>query len=70
MLLFIEWSDIYNQKPIGFNTSHVTLYLMEEIADVLICMFQYITCYSLSTSWDLTQSSYYRFNTSHVTLYQ
>ena len=33
-----------------FNTSHVTLYLVLCAVASLVCLFQYISCYSLSTT--------------------
>ena len=61
--------DITNIRT-GFNTSHVTLYLNGQPHIFCFSEFQYISCYSLSTSWDLIRFSYCRLNTSHVTLYQ
>ena len=59
----------YLSSRTGFNTSHVTLYRAGKEHAFLFGLFQYITCYSLSTNLQESTASIYRFNTSHVTLY-
>ena len=53
-----------------FNTSHVTLYRYLVGCDLVCCWFQYISCYSLSSSPAFHRTARGGFNTSHVTLYQ
>ena len=55
---------------ISFNTSHVTLYLQQMVADADEVTFQYISCYSLSDSAYIRYLVVLCFNTSHVTLYR
>ena len=55
---------------ISFNTSHVTLYLQQMVADADEVTFQYISCYSLSPAWLYFVKFEGSFNTSHVTLCQ
>ena len=52
-----------------FNTSHVTLYHFWNKYYKKNGMFQYISCYSLSTSVSFIAAIGDCFNTSHVTLY-
>ena len=53
-----------------FNTSHVTLYRCDRGFHFCTkASFQYISCYSLSSSGVTVTSSSTCFNTSHVTLY-
>ena len=54
----------------NFNTSHVTVYLDFSAFDAKVNVFQYISCYCLSTVCVSTVSWCYYFNTSHVTVYQ
>ena len=49
MLLFIMTPEYTAAHNDGFNTSHVTLYQYAIILTVQERMFQYISCYSLST---------------------
>ena len=63
MLLFIGVRGLYEMAGICFNTSHVTLYLIPDSATSVIFTFQYISCYSLSTteynaSYDTSQFQY------------
>ena len=69
MLLFIRTGIVYIYRINSFNTSHVTLYLVDEGIVYPLSRFQYISCYSLSMF--LVCHSHYEhcFNTSHVTLY-
>ena len=66
----LSWILSYEgRKVLGFNTSHVTLYRLDENESYWSLVFQYISCYSLSL-WINTESALQiRFNTSHVTLY-
>ena len=54
----------------SFNTSHVTLYPLRHPQWSQQSEFQYISCYSLSSSSSSPDSCSVRFNTSHVTLYR
>ena len=49
MLLFILKSVFTGETETCFNTSHVTLYLLENSPVIADIPFQYITCYSLSS---------------------
>ena len=53
-----------------FNTSHVTRYLEEACKKACEFMFQYISCYSLSSISGQKPQQASSFNTSHVTLYR
>ena len=53
-----------------FNTSHVTLYPISSYFSQIDLSFQYISCYSLSASYQPFPLPHPCFNTSHVTLYR
>ena len=59
----------YLLAVINFNTSHVTVYLNPDIDDRKINIFQYISCYCLSYTFEWLQCRTLDFNTSHVTVY-
>ena len=71
MLLFIGDADAAQSgDEDSFDTSHVTLYLVQPDFYLLVDVFQYISCYSLSRVIQRRGTCQFRFNTSHVTLYQ
>ena len=53
----------------NFNTSHVTVYLKLNLSILKEFLFQYISCYCLSSSVVLFILFQQDFNTSHVTVY-
>ena len=61
MLVLLSWKR--------FNTSHVTLYQRQMRVSQFFSVFQYISCYSLSTHCLSACLRARCFNTSHVTLY-
>ena len=69
MLLFITVVDFGEVKKGSFNTSHVTLYRKGDVRKFYPSVFQYISCYSLSSGQADWQTVKNCFNTSHVTLY-
>ena len=68
MLLFISCHVWYvlSLAP-GFNTSHVTLYRCKKITGITGYSFQYISCYSLSSSAD-REEYLYKFVSIHLML--
>ena len=70
MLLFIGDADAAQSgDEDSFDTSHVTLYLVQPDFYLLVDVFQYISCYSLSLTRPCFFAAFSSFNTSHVTLY-
>ena len=53
----------------NFNTSHVTVYHVSKPRIIVVTVFQYISCYCLSSSSSLAFVTMPYFNTSHVTVY-
>ena len=70
MLFFIGDGSIFDLKDNSrFNTSHVILYLLDKPLPFKGKMFQYISCYSLSSAALSACPKNTGFNTSHVILY-
>ena len=68
--LYHDLDHIKETVDESFNTSHVTLYRANTIfIVVIVAVFQYISCYSLSMTRYRMLWMFHRFNTSHVTLY-
>ena len=70
MLLFIFFKNDLSWQDINFNTSHVTVYPSFPVAKTSGCIFQYISCYCLSSAGEPRPNIQLDFNTSHVTVYQ
>ena len=54
----------------NFNTSHVTVYRLMLRSILRLTLFQYISCYGLSSHILRTLRKNTYFNTSHVTVYR
>ena len=67
--LYLQHVSRIRRENNSFNTSHVTLYPDQREFCISVCMFQYISCYSLSWNGEYKWDGTIRFNTSHVTLY-
>ena len=59
-----------SESRVDFNTSHVTVYRLMHQNGVWIMVFQYISCYCLSSIFIRLSSILRYFNTSHVTVYR
>ena len=62
-------SSAPSKSPIYFNTSHVTVYRISLSITITGNVFQYISCYCLSTVPRKALFLLINFNTSHVTVY-
>ena len=69
MLLFILKNKVKKIKNKYFNTSHVTVYHDNSNRYLRFYVFQYISCYCLSTFLCYFRFLQLHFNTSHVTVY-
>ena len=70
MLFFIRYPSFTPVSDIHLNTSHVILYHTHfKRVCLFLCLFKYISCYSLSLSAPNIRSILRYLNTSHVILY-
>ena len=57
VVVYLKMSPMYGETPFSFNTSHVVVYLAPPLITVLVPLFQYISCCSLSL-WCLFNCDY------------